>query len=64
MGQIDLPPASAGERPIQAGRQGRLRRTERDRHLDWDYLRHWAAEFAQVDGREAMPERLEERKDS
>lgn len=28
--------------------------------LDWDYLRYWAAEFAQVEGYETMPKRLEE----
>jgi hypothetical protein len=27
--------------------------------IDWDYLSHWAAEFAAVPGREAMPEMVE-----
>ena len=27
--------------------------------LDWDYLCHWAAAFARVPGREAMPEMVE-----
>ncbi len=28
--------------------------------LDWDYLEHWSGVFAQVPGREAMPDKLAE----
>jgi predicted nucleotidyltransferase len=28
--------------------------------LDWDYMRKWAEDFAQVEGREDLPARLEE----
>jgi hypothetical protein len=38
--------------------RGVLRR--KGEHLDWDYLRHWAREFAAVPGRERLPAQLEE----
>lgn len=31
--------------------------------LDWDYMREWAQAFAQVEGREALPAKLEELRD-
>jgi predicted nucleotidyltransferase len=32
--------------------------------LDWDYMRKWAEDFAQVEGREDLPARLEELRDA
>lgn len=32
--------------------------------LDWDYMRRWAEDFAQVEGREDLPARLEELQDA
>ena len=32
--------------------------------LDWEYMRRWAEDFAQVEGREDLPARLEELQDA
>jgi predicted nucleotidyltransferase len=64
---VDVPFATAEDLLIHKLFAGRARDMEdalgvvrrKGAELDWDYLRHWAAMFATVPGREEMPERLE-----
>ncbi|HET7584464.1 MAG TPA: nucleotidyl transferase AbiEii/AbiGii toxin family protein [Gemmatimonadaceae bacterium] len=67
MSGVEVPFASAEDLLIHKLFAGRARDLEDARgvvrrkgtELDWDYLRHWAAAFATVPGREGMPAQLE-----
>lgn len=64
---VDVPFAAAEDLILHKLFAGRARDLEdvagvvrrKGEELDWDYLRGWAEEFAEIPGREEMPEQVE-----